>query len=173
MTETTPSQTAVAKIRSIQSALREQKIDAWLFYDFWKRNEFAQRILEYPKHILNTRRFFYLIPAEGEPRKLVHGIERWNLDHLPGEKTIFLSWQSLDEGLRKILTGVKRVAMEYSPGNAIPYISKVDAGTVETVRKAGVEIVSSMNLTQFFESRWSEEAYRDNLETAKIMRQVV
>ncbi|MBI1803204.1 MAG: M24 family metallopeptidase [Ignavibacteriae bacterium] len=161
------------KIKAIQSALRDQKIDGWLFYDFWKRNEFAQRILEYPKHILNTRRFFYLIPAQGEPKKLVHSIERWNLDHLPGEKTIFLSWQSLEQGLKKLLSGVKSVAMEYSPGNAIPYISKVDAGTVETVRKAGVNVVSSMDLAQYFESRWSDEAYFDNLDTAAILHSIV
>src|ERR1041385_534151 len=142
MAEITPSQSTIAKIQSIQAALRDQKMDGWLFYDFWKRNEFAQRILEYPRHILNTRRFFYLIPANGEPQKLVHSIERWNLDHLPGEKTIYLSWQSLEEGLKKILKGVTTVAMEYSPGNAIPSVSKVDAGTIETVKKAGVGVVS-------------------------------
>lgn len=163
----------IGRIRSIQAALTEQKIDGWLFYDFWKRNEYAQRILEFPKHVLNTRRFFYLISAHGEPRKLVHSIERWNLDHLPGEKTIFLSWQSLEEGLKGLLAGMKNVAMEYSPANAIPYISKVDAGTIETVKKTGVNVVSSMNLTQYFESRWTEEAYRDNLVTAKVMRSVV
>ena len=161
------------RVAAIQAALRDQKIDGWLFYDFWKRNEYAQRILDYPKHILNTRRFFYLIPAQGEPRKLVHSIERWNLDHLPGEKAIYLSWQSLSDGLSKLLSGMKTIAMEYSPGNAIPYISKVDAGTIETVQKTGVKIVSSMNLTQYFESRWTEQAYRDNLETANIMRSVV
>ena len=171
--ETKPTQETIDKIRSIQSALKKQHIDGWLFYDFWKRNEFAQRILEFPRHIMNTRRFFYLIPAEGEPRKLVHSIERWNLDYLPGEKTIYLSWKSLDEGLKKILAGLKTVAMEYSPGNAIPYISKVDAGTVEMVRSTGVTVVSSMNLAQYFGARWSEEVYRDNLETAKIMRSIV
>src|SRR5467141_412731 len=161
------------KIQAIQAALRENKIEAWLFYDFWKRNEFAQRILELPRHVLNTRRFFYLIPARGEPRKLVHSIERWNLDHLPGEKVIYLSWQSLETGLKKTLSGIKSVAMEYSPGNAIPYISKVDGGTIEMVRKAGVEIVSSMNLAQFFESRWSQEAYYDNLDTAAVLHSIV
>ncbi len=171
--ETKPTPAMTEKVRSIQAALREQKIDGWLLYDFWKRNEFAQRITEFPKHILNTRRFFYLIPANGEPQKLVHSIERWNLDQMPGEKTIYLSWQSLEEGLNKILKGMKTVAMEYSPGNAIPYASKVDAGTIEMVRKSGATIVSSMNLTQYFESRWTEEAYRDNLETAKIMRGIV
>jgi Xaa-Pro aminopeptidase len=163
----------IEKIHAIQKTLQDQQIDGWLFYDFWKRNEFAQRILEYPRHVLNTRRFFYLIPAHGEPKKLVHSIERWNLDHLPGEKIVFLSWQSLEEGIKTILKGLKKVAMEYSPGNAIPYISKVDAGTVEVVRSAGVEVVSSMDLAQFFESRWTEEAYKDNLETARIMRKVV
>src|SRR5258706_5026535 len=171
--EKTPPPATLEKIGAIQSALRDQKIDGWLFYDFWKRNEFAQRILEIPGHILTTRRFCYLIPANGEPQKLVHSIERWNLDHLPGEKVIFLSWQSLEEGLKKILSGVKTVAMEYSPGNAIPYISKVDAGTIEMVRKTGVEVVSSMNLTQYFESRWSEEAYYDTLDTAASMHSIV
>ncbi len=173
MIETNPTPAIINKIQSIQAALKEYKIDGWLFYDFWKRNEYAQRILEYPAHVMNTRRFFYLIPANGEPQKLVHSIERWNLDHLPGQKTIFLSWQSLEEGLKKILSEVKTVAMEYSPANAIPYISKIDAGTIEMVRKTGVSVVSSMNLTQYFESRWTEEAYRDNLETAKIMRLIV
>jgi Xaa-Pro dipeptidase len=173
MTSQTVTPATLQRIQTIQKSLAAGKIDGWLFYDFWKRNEFAQRILEFPRHVLNTRRFFYYIPAKGEPRKLVHSIERWNLDHLPGEKTIFLSWQSLEEGLKKILSGAKTIAMEYSPGNAIPYISKVDAGTVEAVRKTGVDIVSSMDLTQYFESRWTEEAYRDNLETARIMRAIV
>ena len=173
MPEITPSPAALRKIQSIQKALQDQSIDGWLLYDFWKRNEFAQRILEYPKHVLNTRRFFYLIPAHGEPQKLMHSIERWNLDHFPGEKTVYLSWQSLEEGIKKILKGMKTVAMEYSPGNAIPYISKVDAGTIEMIKRTGVNVVSSMNLAQFFESRWSEEAYADNLNTAKIMRSTV
>jgi Xaa-Pro dipeptidase len=173
MTTTSPNPSTIKKIEQIQAALREYKIDGWLFYDFWKRNEYAQRILEYPAHLLNTRRFFYLIPANGVPQMLVHSIERWNLDHLPGEKTIFLSWQSLESGLKKILSGVKTVAMEYSPANAIPYISKVDAGTVETVRKHGVNVVSSMDLAQYFESRWSDEAYFDNLDTAATMHSIV
>ncbi|MBA4312242.1 MAG: hypothetical protein C0417_06400 [Chlorobiaceae bacterium] len=161
------------KIKSIQKTLLDQNIDGWLFYDFWKRDEFTQRILEFPAHIMNTRRFFYLIPAKGEPRKLVHSIERWNLDYLPGEKTIFLSWQSLEAGLKNMLLGMKTIAMQYSPGNAIPYVSKVDAGTIEMVKNTGVNIVPSMDLLQYFESRWSEEAYRDNLDTANIMRGIV
>jgi Xaa-Pro dipeptidase len=161
------------KILAIQSLLRDLKIDGWLFYDVWKRNEFAQRILEFPSHVLNTRRFFCLIPAAGEPRKLVHSIEQWNLDHIPGPKTTYLSWQSLEEGLKTILTGMKTVAMEYSPLNAIPNIAKVDAGTVELVRKQGVQIVSSADLAQYFEARWSDEQYSDNVEVAAALRRIV
>jgi len=168
-----PMNQMLKKIEDIQSLLRQQKIDGWLFYDLWKRNEYAQRILEFPAHVLNTRRFFYLIPAQGEPRKLVHSIERWNLDHLPGDKTIFLSWQSLEDGLKKILGGVKIIAMEYSPKNAIPNISKVDAGTIELVRKQGVNVVSSADLAQYFEARWTEEQYRDNIEVANALRRIV
>jgi Xaa-Pro dipeptidase len=171
--EASPSQIMIQKIKSIQATLRDQKIDGWLFYDFWKRDEFAQRILEFPAHIMNTRRFFYLIPANGEPQKLVHSIERWNLDYLPGEKTIFLSWQSLEQGLKNMLLGFKKIAMQYSPGNAIPYVSKVDAGTIEMVKRTGAEVISSMDLIQFFESRWTDEAYKDNLETSRVMRQIV
>ena len=161
------------KILSIQSLLRDLKIDGWLLYDVWKRNEFAQRVLEFPEHVLNTRRFFYLIPARGEPRKLVHSIEQWNLDHLPGSKTIYLSWQSFAEGLATILSGIKTVAMEYSPLNAIPNVAKVDAGTVELVQKQGVRVVSSADVAQYFEARWSEEQYGDNVAVANALRSIV
>lgn len=161
------------KIESIQSLLNDHNIDGWLLYDVWKRNEFAQRVLELPHHVLNTRRFFYLIPAKGEPRKLVHKIEQWNLDHLPGSTTIYLSWQSLEEGLKKILSGMKSVAMEYSPLNAIPNVAKVDAGTVELVRQQGVQVVSSKDIAQYVEARWTEEQYRDNIQVASALRQIV
>ncbi|MGH2569488.1 MAG: M24 family metallopeptidase, partial [Bacteroidota bacterium] len=136
-------------------------------------NVFATRVLQLPAYILQTRRYFYFIPAKGEPKKLVHNIEQWNLDALPGEKTIYLSWKSLENGLKKILSGAKRVAMEYSPRCAIPYVSNVDGGTVELVRSAGVEVVSSMNLVQRFEARWTEEQARDNLEAAAHLRAIV
>ncbi len=161
------------KIQEIQEALREEKIDGWLLYNFRGSNIFATRILALPAHIMQTRRYFYFIPAHGEPRKLVHNIEQWNLDALPGEKTIYLSWKSLEDGLRKILEGVKSVAMEYSQRCAIPYVSNVDGGTVELVRNAGVEVVSSMNLVQRFEARWTEEQARDNFETADHLRAIV
>ncbi|MCI0708333.1 MAG: M24 family metallopeptidase [Ignavibacteriae bacterium] len=161
------------KIQEIQQALQEEKIDGWLLYNFRGSNVFATRVLALPEHILQTRRYFYFIPAKGEPKKLVHNIEQWNLDALPGKKQVYLSWKSLEDGLKTILNGAKRVAMEYSQRNAIPYVSNVDGGTIELVREAGVEVVSSMNLVQRFEARWTDEQARDNFETAKHLRQIV
>ncbi len=105
-----------------------------------------------------TRRWYYLIPASGVPRGLVHAIERHNLEALPGETRAYAGREQLSAGLRELLGGVKRVAMEYSPGNAIPYVSRVDAGTVEAVRDLGVEVVSSGDLVQRFEAVWTPEA---------------
>jgi len=160
-------------VREIQSALREEKIDAWLLYNFRGNNPFASRILDLPSHIMQTRRYYYLVPAEGDPRKLVHGIEQWNLDVIPGEKAVYVSWRSLEEGLATMLKGLRTVAMEYSPGNAIPYVATVDAGTIESVREAGVEVVSSANLVQRFEACWSDEQAADNMESAKHLREIV
>ena len=160
-------------VKQIQDAVRQEKIDGWLLYNFRGSNVFATRLMSLPTHILYTRRYFYFVPAKGEPRKLVHHIEQWNLDPVPGSKTIYLSWASLDQGLKKILKGAKKVAMEYSPRCAIPYVSNVDGGTLELVRKAGVKVVTSANLVQYFEARWDEEQMRDNLESAKHLRQIV
>jgi len=161
------------KVRLIQEAMREEQLEGWLFYNFRGSYVFATRILAIPSHIMQTRRYFYFIPAQGAPKKLVHSIEQFNLDSLPGDKTIYASWQSLEEGLRKILAGTKRVAMEYSPRNAVPYVSNVDAGTVELVRSLGVEVVTSANLVQRFEACWDDEQAQDNLETAKHLRAIV
>ncbi len=161
------------KVRLIQEVLREEQLEGWLLYNFRGSNLFATRILAIPSHIMQTRRYFYFIPAQGAPRKLVHNIEQLNLDSLPGDKTIYASWQSLEEGLRKILAGTKRVAMEYSPRNAIPYVSNVDAGTIELVRGTGVDVVSSANLVQRFEACWDDEQAKDNFETAKHLREIV
>ena len=125
------------RISSIQSALKDHHIDGWLLYNFRQSNVFASKLLELPPHLTQMRRYFYFIPDQGEPQKLVHGIEQYNLDHLPGKKHVYVSWQSLQEGLRAILQGKKSVAMEYSPQNSIPYVSKVDAGTVELIRWLG------------------------------------
>lgn len=160
-------------VKAIQAALKEEGIDGWLLYNFRGSNVFATRILDLPSHIMQTRRYFYLVPASGEPAKLVHGIEEWNLDSAPGSKQVYVSWKSLEEGLKRMLKGIKTVAMEYSPSNAIPYVSTVDAGTVELVRSAGPKVVSSANLVQRFEACWSDEQAADNLECAKHLREIV
>jgi Xaa-Pro dipeptidase len=168
-----PSKEYSGLIHEIQKALQAEHIDGWLLYNFRDSNIFATRLLALPKHIMFTRRYFYFIPAKGEPRKLVHRIEEWNLEALPGDKGIYLSWRSLEEGLKELLSGAQHVAMEYSPRCAIPYISTVDGGIIELVRGTGVEIVSSANLIQYFEARWDDEQLRDNTESAVHLRQIV
>lgn len=146
-------------VGAVQRALKAEGVDAWLLYDFQGSNPVSYRLagMGGAGH-LATRRWFYLIPQTGEPRALVHAIERHNLDHLPGTKLVYAGRAQLQSGLTKILTGIKRVAMEYSPNCAIPYVSRVDAGTIELVRAIGAEVVSSGDLIQQFEARWSEAA---------------
>ncbi len=122
-----------------------------------------------PDHIL-SRRWFYLIPVQGEPKKLVHRIEPFSLDHLPGSKTAYLKWQELESGVADLLKGHKRVAMEYVARNANPYVSRVDAGTIELVRSCGIEVVSSGDLVQQFEATWDDEQWKMHLEAAKHTR---
>ena len=141
---------------AVQQALRAANLDGWLLYDFHGSNPIAAHLagLTDGTH-MTTRRWYYLIPANGEPRGLVHAIERHNLDHLPGQKQIYAGRRQLDEGLTGILSGVRRVAMEYSPMCAIPYLSRVDAGTAEAIRSRGIEILSSGDLVQQFEASWT------------------
>ena len=146
-------------IGAVQKALRADGLDAWLLYDFHGSNPVSYRLagMGGAGH-LATRRWFYLIPQSGEPQALVHAIERYNLDHLPGTKTVYAGRFQLQAGLTKLLNGLKRVAMEYSPNCAIPYVSRVDAGTIELVRSLGVDVVSSGDLIQQFEARWNDAA---------------
>ena len=146
-------------VPAVQRALEEDGLDGWLLYDFNGSNPIAARLTGLASSSkMTTRRWYYLVPAKGEPRGLVHAIERHNLDHLPGEKRAYAGREELAAGLRHLLHGLKRVAMEYSPGNAIPYVSRVDAGTVEAVRDSGVDVQSSGDLVQRFEAIWSDEA---------------
>jgi Xaa-Pro dipeptidase len=146
-------------IGAVQKALQADGLDAWLLYDFQGSNPVSYRLagMGGAGH-LATRRWFYLIPRSGEPQALVHAIERYNLDHLPGTKTVYAGRWQLRSGLTKLLAGLTRVAMEYSPECAIPYVSRVDAGTIELVRSLGVDIVSSGDLIQQFEARWNDAA---------------
>jgi Xaa-Pro aminopeptidase len=146
-------------VGGVQRALRAQGLDGWLLYDFQGVNPIAQRLagLGGGGHMA-SRRWFYLIPATGDPKGLVHAIERNNLDALPGTKAAYAGRTALEAGLKGMLSGSRRIAMEYSPLGAIPYVSRVDAGTIELVRSLGIEVVSSGDLVQQFESHWSEAA---------------
>jgi Xaa-Pro dipeptidase len=144
-------------LKAIQSALHERNIDAWLFYDHHHRDPIAYRVLGLPENQMVTRRWFYIIPREGEPTKLVHRIEAGRLDGLPGAKREYSSWRELWDNLQAMLVRHRTVAMQYSPNNLIPYIGLVDAGTVELIRSFGKEIVSSGDLVGRFEAAWSEE----------------
>jgi Xaa-Pro aminopeptidase len=145
-------------VAAVQERLQKAGLDGWLLYDFHGSNPISARLagLTSGTH-MTTRRWYYLIPANGQPRGLVHAIEQHNLDALPGERLVYAGRQQLDAGLNQLLSGVKKVAMEYSPMCAIPYLSRVDAGTVEMVRARGVEIVSSGDLVQQFEAAWTNE----------------
>jgi Xaa-Pro aminopeptidase len=143
-------------IGAIQAALRDAGVDGWLFYDHHQRDLLAYRILGLDPTMHVTRRWFYLVPAVGEAKKLVHRIESGRLDTLPGAKERYSSWQELEAKLAEMLAGVTRVAMQYSPRNAIMYVSMVDAGTVELLREMGKEIVSSADLVSQFEAVLTE-----------------
>jgi Xaa-Pro aminopeptidase len=143
-------------INAIQKALAEQKLDGWLFYDILHRDPIAYRVLGLD-HAIAKRRWFYMIPANGAPRKLVHRIEAATLDSLPGEKMVYAAAEELDKNLKRLIGDAKKVAMQYSPKNQIPYISLVDAGTVELIRAQGCKVVSSADLVQQFEALWTAE----------------
>ncbi len=157
-------------LSAVQSALQEEKADGWLLYDFRGLNMLARRIVQLPEGQMLSRRWFYYIPAKGEPRKLCHKIEPHALDHLPGTCQTYLRWQELEGGVADLLRGAKRVAMEYMPRNANPYISRVDAGTIELVRAEGVTPIPSGDLIQRFEACWDEDQWAMHLEAAKHTR---
>src|SRR5260370_4948305 len=154
-------------IEEIQSELRNQKLDGWLFFDHHQRDALAYRVLGLIVPRTPTRCWYYLMPAKGEPVGLVHNVEPGMLDSLPGKKTRYSTWQEQISGLRILLDGRRRIAMQYSPECAIPLVSMVDAGTVELVRGLGVEVLSSADLIQHFEARWSADALASHLEAGQ------
>ena len=157
------------KLEELQAALRQQGIDAWLFCDVDHRDPIAYRVLGLPADQLVSRRWYYLVPADGEPRKLVHQIEAGQLDALPGEAVQYAGWRELLQRLEQMLAPVRTVAMQYSPCNQLPAVSLVDAGTVELVRGLGKQVVSSAELVQRFEARWSPVALGMHLEAGRLI----
>ena len=156
----------------IQAALREAKLDGWLFYDHHRRDPIAYRVLGINPPMC-TRRWYYFIPKDGEPGKLLHRIEAHNLGALPGTEERYSSWREQREGVSKLLHGRKAVAMQYSALNNIPYVGLVDAGTVELVKSCGVEVVSSADLVQQFEACWSEEQWQSHLAAGQVVHKSV
>ena len=159
-------------LAKIQQEIRKQQLDGWLFFDHHFRDPLAYRVLGYTAPRTPSRRWYFLIPAEGEPRGLEHRVERGMIAALPGEKIPYSSWTEQVAGLKKLVGGLKRVAMQYSPNCAIPYVSMVDAGTVELVRSVGVEVVSSAELIQAFEARWTPEQLETHLEAGRRVDRV-
>jgi len=152
--------------------LQAAKLDGWLFYDFRGRDPIAQRILQLPEG-MRTRRWFYFVPAKGTPRKLVHKIESQSLAALPGDMLSYAAQGELRKNLKKILGRAKRIAMQYSPKNEIPYVSMVDAGTVELVRSAGAKVVSSADLVQKYEACWSPAQLESHLAAGEAIDRIV
>jgi Xaa-Pro aminopeptidase len=158
-------------LAAIQSALRERNIDAWLFYDHHHRDPIAYRVLGLPEHLMATRRWFYVIPAQGDPKKLVHKIESYHLDALPGKKQMYSAWPELFDGLKVLLNSYRDIAMQYSPNNGVFTISLVDGGTLELIRGLGKNVVSSGDLVALFEATWTDEqvkthfAARDSIDS--------
>lgn len=159
----------IEKLRHVQVNLADQQIDGWLLYDFRRSNSLAHTILEIPAEKKVTRRFFYWIPQHGDPIKIVPQIEPYTLDHLPGEKWIYREWKELEQLLFSLGVENRKIAMEYSPYNALPIVSKVDAGTIDLLRNTGAEIVSSANLLQRYTSVWSPEQYHSHLVAADLL----
>jgi Xaa-Pro aminopeptidase len=152
---------------ALQAAIRDQGCDGWLLYDFRGSNILARRVLGFPFDQVGSRRWMYFVPAAGAPRKLVHRIEPGALAHLPGEQIVYLRWQEFEAGVQTLVAGCRRVAMEYAPRNSNPYVSRVDAGTVELVRSFGVEVVSSGDLVQQFEALWDAAQWQMHLEAGR------
>jgi len=158
-------------LAGIQQELRNQKLDGWLFFDHHQRDPLAYRVLGLAPRMA-TRRWYYLIPAVGEPRGLEHRIERGMTAGTPGEKLLYSGWSEQVDRLRQMTAGLKRVAMQYSPLCAIPYVAMVDAGTVELVRSLGLEVVTSAELIQVFEARWTPAQLESHLEAGRRVDKV-
>ena len=159
-------------VQAIQKALKEAGTDGWLFCDFHNRDPIAYRVLGMDFGKFTSRRWFYYIPLKGEPVRLAHRVEPIKLDDLPGKKQFYLAWEELHASLKEILGAPKKIAMQYSPMNHIPYVSMIDGGTVDLIRSFGHEIVSSADLVQIFEAVIDEAGYKSHIEASKKVYQI-
>ena len=154
-------------LESIQGELQKTGLDGWLFFDHHERDALAYRLLGLHPSGLVSRRWYYFIPARGEPRGLVHQVEPHVLDALPGAKIPYARWQEQETGLRQLLHGAQKVAMQFSPRCAVPYVANVDGGTIDLIRSLGVEVVSSAELIQEFEAKWTPAQLEMHLEAGR------
>ena len=169
----TYTQSLAPDILAIQTSLQEDDLDGWLLYDFHGSNPIARAVVQVDTTTkLTTRRWYYLIPANGEPRSLMHAIEPTSLAHLPGTRMLYAGHQQLQDGLSKLVSGCNILAMEYSPNGAIPYVSRVDAGTVDAIRALGVTVVSSGDLVQRFEAVWDDMALASHQTASDRLHQI-
>lgn len=158
-------------LKLIQSEIKKMGLDGWLFYDFHNRDPLSYKILGLEnKH--TTRRWYYFIPAKGEPKKLVSAVESTKLDLLPGKKFVYLPYEEQHKLLKKILGSSKKIAMQYSPKNNIPYISIVDGGTIELIKSLGIKIVSSANLISVFEALIDDKGYQLHKEAQREIDEI-
>jgi Xaa-Pro dipeptidase len=163
----------VLDIAAVQAALAEDGLDGWLLYDFHGSNPIARSLAGLNgSGKMTTRRWYYMVPATGEPRALVHAIEPSTLDSLPGRKDLYAGREALATGLDGLVRGLSRVAMEYSPENANPYLARVDAGTVESIRRRGVDVVSSGDLVQRFAALWDANALATHLKASEALYRI-
>jgi Xaa-Pro dipeptidase len=159
-------------LAEIQAALKEEGLDGWLFFDHHRRDPIAYRVLKFTPNSIVSRRWYYFVPAHGEPVGLVHKIEAQTLSELPGAMRTYAGWNEMVDGIGKLLGRSKRIAMQYSPNCAVPYVAMVDAGTIELIRGLGVEIATSANLVQYFEARWSQAQLEQHLEAGRRVDRV-
>ena len=165
---------SIARVARIQQALREQPgLDGWLFYDFRHLDPIAYRVLLLDPSLHVTRRWYYWVPAQGMPVKVQHRIEPHVLEGLPGDLREYISWRDQQSALASLFQSATRVAMQYSPMNAIPYLSRVDAGTIDLVRSLGVEVVTSADLVQQFEAVWDDAQLASHQVAAEGLRAIV
>ena len=156
-------------LSAVQAAIRDAGFDGWLLYDFRGHNVLAQRVAGVNPKL--SRRWFYFVPVEwrAEEARSCHRAGCRSII-CPGSKTIYRRWQELEAGVGALVKGAKRVAMEYSPRNANPYIGRVDAGTIELVKSFGCEVVPSGDLIQLFEATWDDDQEKSHFEAAKLCR---
>jgi len=159
-------------ITRIQQEVKRSGFDGWLLYDFRNRDPIACAILGLDFGGFSTRRWFYWVPAEGEPAKLVSAVEATKLDSLPGSKRVYLSWRELHAALREVLGEARKVAMQFSPLGNVPYVSIVDGGTIDLIRSFGYEVVSSAGLVQTFQAVLDDDAYRSHLDAGERVQRI-